>query len=138
MNSVVLPFEIRKSIGDCGHEEECKPVTLHVIQKVESAIEELEYLQSEMYEAEEARHEQFREWQEVIDNIPDKEIINKPTRYDFPAIGDTEKIYKAESESKLYQWNAAELKYEPLAFEEAEGTTGNITIIHGGGANGTA
>lgn len=63
-------------------------------------------------------------------------VVNRPTRYDFPSIGDVEVIYKAEQEGMLYQWNATELKYVLLS--ESETTLEDITIIHGGNAYGTA
>ena len=138
LNSVILPFEIEKSINDCGHDDGCVPVTLQVIQKVESAIEELEFLRDEFEEAEAARQEQFEEWQDKIENISEseREVINSLTRHDFPEDGDVEKIYKAQEESKLYQWNPTLVDYEPLS--ASAGSVDNITIIHGGNAYGTA
>ena len=139
-NSVVIPFEVRKSIEDFGHGDGCKPVTLHVIQKVEEALEELTFMRDELDEAEIMRQEKFKEWEEKMDEVTaefEQEIINKPTRYDFPSVGDVNKIYKAQNEGKLYQWNDVDLRYDPLAFEEFEGSVDNITIIHGGNAYGT-
>ena len=65
-----------------------------------------------------------------------QEIINCPTRYDFPSIGDARMIYKAEYEGYLYQWNSRALKYERLNVPEI--STDDITTIHGGDAYGTA
>lgn len=63
------------------------------------------------------------------------EIINCPTRYDFPSIGDAGLIYKAEYEGYLYQWNSRALKYERLNVPEI--STEDITTIYGGDAYGT-
>ena len=41
-------------------------------------------------------------------------LYNAKTKDDFPRIGDVNKIYKAETEKMLYQWNSTEMKYEPL------------------------
>lgn len=62
----------------------------------------------------------------------EREVINKPTHYDFPSIGSVDFIYKAYEEKKTYQWNEEELKYEPLN----EGGIPEIKIINGGNANG--
>lgn len=74
---------------------------------------------------------------EKIDNIQigtsEKEVINKPTHFDFPSIGSVDFIYKAYNEKKTYQWNAEKLKYEPL---NEGGVLPEITIINGGNANG--
>lgn len=39
-------------------------------------------------------------------------IITTPTRYDFPAIGDVNILYKASLEKQLYQWNEDLYDYE--------------------------
>jgi hypothetical protein len=41
-------------------------------------------------------------------------VINKPTKADFPEVGDPNVIYKAEKEGQIYQWNSEGLAYEPL------------------------
>ena len=45
-------------------------------------------------------------------------LVRKPTRNDFPVIGDTQKIYLATDENDgngvLYWWNAALQNYIPL------------------------
>ena len=41
-------------------------------------------------------------------------LYNAKTKDEFPRIGDVNKIYKAETEKMLYQWNSTEMKYEPL------------------------
>lgn len=61
-------------------------------------------------------------------------VYNADTHYDFPAVGDVNTIYKAESEKMLYQWNNEELKYEPLGAESSGGDIGEITVINGGNA----
>lgn len=82
--------------------------------------------------------DKFAEIDEKISNIKitgsvEREVINKPTHFDFPSIGSVDFIYKAYNEKKTYQWNAEELKYEPLN----EGSTlTKIELINGGNANG--
>lgn len=55
-------------------------------------------------------------------------IINANTRFDFPAIGEIDVIYKASDEKQLYQWNNESYEYEllyenifvtPIQLEEA-------------------
>ena len=41
-------------------------------------------------------------------------IVTVPTRYDFPAIGDVNVLYKASQEKQLYQWNEELYDYELL------------------------
>lgn len=43
-----------------------------------------------------------------------KGVVNADTHYDFPSVGSTEMIYKAQTEKLIYQWNPTELKYEVL------------------------
>jgi hypothetical protein len=62
-------------------------------------------------------------------------VYNANTHYEFPSIGSTDMIYKAEDEKKIYQWNPDLLKYEVLS--EIEITIQDLEIIHGGNANGT-
>ena len=61
-------------------------------------------------------------------------VVNASYHYDFPSIGSVEKIYKAEKEKKLYQWNPSKLAYESIG--EGDGVI-EIEIIHGGHAHGT-
>ena len=63
-------------------------------------------------------------------------VVNAATHYDFPSIGRENVIYKAESEKKLYQWNAEGLKYDEVCEAEVTGDLANIKIIHGGDADG--
>lgn len=63
----------------------------------------------------------------------EREVINAPTHYDFPSIGSVDFIYKAYNEKKTYQWNAEQLKYEPL---NEGGAMPEIKLINGGNANG--
>lgn len=107
---MVVPFEILESITNCGHDDGCKPITLSVLQKVDAALDDLAAMQEEFSEAEAVRQEQFKQWEETISEVEEAtcEIINMPTRYDFPSVGDVKKIYKAQQEKKLYQWNDAE------------------------------
>lgn len=41
-------------------------------------------------------------------------IVNVPTHYDFPALGDVNILYKASQEKQLYQWNDETYEYELL------------------------
>ena len=61
-------------------------------------------------------------------------VYNADTHYDFPAVGDVNTIYKAESEKMLYQWDPTEMKYEPLGAEISGGDISEITVINGGNA----
>lgn len=65
-------------------------------------------------------------------------VYNADTHYDFPSVGDVNVIYKAEVEKLLYQWDPERLVYESLGSSETGGgEIGEITLIHGGNANGT-
>ena len=68
--------------------------------------------------------------------IGENEIVNMPTHYDFPSIGNPNTIYKAEQEQKIYQWNSRFLKYELIGTD----TSGvlDIDLINGGNANGNS
>lgn len=66
--------------------------------------------------------------------LGDSGVVNASYHYDFPSIGSVDKIYKAEKEKKLYQWNPEKLVYESIG--EGDGII-EIEIIHGGNANGT-
>jgi len=61
-------------------------------------------------------------------------VMNFATHYDFPSIGRSNVVYKAEEERLLYQWNTAELKYEVVGEAEGSGDLNNIKVIHGGSA----
>lgn len=41
-------------------------------------------------------------------------IVNADTYHDFPAIGETDVLYKASQEKQLYQWNENDSRYELL------------------------
>lgn len=60
-------------------------------------------------------------------------VVNANTHYDFPSIGDSNVIYKAEKERKIYQWDSTEMKYVPLCDIENE-----IELINGGDASVSA
>lgn len=47
--------------------------------------------------------------------VGEEEVYNAPTFNDFPSIGRTNTIYKAEIEQKLYQWNEETQSYELLS-----------------------
>lgn len=66
--------------------------------------------------------------------IGESGIVNASYHYDFPSIGMSNIIYKAEAEKKLYQWNSKKMIYESIG--EGDGLI-EIEIIHGGNANGT-
>ena len=60
-------------------------------------------------------------------------VANSRTVSDFPIIGDPNVIYKAASESCLYQFNPETGSYEKLS----DGMSiDNINLINGGSANG--
>ena len=59
-------------------------------------------------------------------------VVNKPTHYDFPSVGDPNVIYKAEKERQIYQWDSEALCYVPL------GTSEDYSLIHGGSASGNS
>lgn len=61
-------------------------------------------------------------------------VYNAQTHYDFPSVGSSDIIYKAEAEKKIYQWDSKNLRYDLLS--EIETTWQNLEIIHGGNANG--
>lgn len=63
-------------------------------------------------------------------------VYNASTHDEFPSVGKTNVIYKAESEKLLYQWNPNELKYEPLCQEESCNCMDDGTTIVGGSAGG--
>ncbi len=76
--------------------------------------------------------DKFSTLEEKINDIDlKKEVINRPTHFDFPSIGSVDYIYKAYKEKKTYQWNAEELKYELL------NEVPQIKLINGGNANGS-
>ena len=56
-------------------------------------------------------------------------VINRPTHYDFPSIGNPNIIYKAEIEKQLYQWDKENFKYVVL------GMSNDISLIYGGNAD---
>lgn len=70
--------------------------------------------------------------QTVGSDIGKKLVICKDTRYDFPSVGDSDVIYKANKEGILYQWNSEKVKYEKLLSSNIDG----IRVINGGNANG--
>ena len=53
---------------------------------------------------------------------------------ELPQIGNTNIIYKVSNEKTLYQWNATDLKYEPLT-SGGDFDPSNIKLINGGKAN---
>lgn len=66
--------------------------------------------------------------------VGENSVVNAQTHYDFPSIGRENVIYKAESEKKIYQWNATELKYEEVSVCEGSSDVSDIKLINGGGA----
>ena len=62
-------------------------------------------------------------------------VVNAQTHYDFPSVGKSDVIYKAESEKLLYQWNPTGLKYEVVGKVEFTGDLSGIDTINGGSAN---
>ena len=68
--------------------------------------------------------------------IGEDEVVNKPTHYDFPSIGNPNTIYKAKQEQKIYQWNSTLLKYKLIGTDT--GGVLDINLIDGGNANGNS
>lgn len=64
----------------------------------------------------------------------EKAVVNAKTHFDFPSIGKTDVIYKAEEEKLIYQWNPNLFKYEILS--EISTKVEDINLIYGGNANG--
>jgi hypothetical protein len=62
------------------------------------------------------------------------EVLDFKTSGDFPNIGEAHKIYKAERESKLYQWNSEKFKYEQLNVVDVQVDVTDIEFISGGEA----
>lgn len=62
-------------------------------------------------------------------------VVNAKTHFDFPSMGNSNTIYKAEEEKKLYQWNPIALRYEVLC-DTSSGGVLDIKIINGGNAYG--
>lgn len=69
-----------------------------------------------------------------LEYVGENEIVNAATHYDFPSVGRTDALYKAEEEKKLYQWNPDTLAYEVI--NEMDASMLDIKIINGGNANG--
>ena len=61
-------------------------------------------------------------------------VVNAQTHFDFPSVGKSNVIYKAEAEKSLYQWDPKGLKYVLLG---SPGDYSDIQEINGGNANGT-
>ena len=55
----------------------------------------------------------------------EKGIYNAPTSQNFPSVGKSDIIYKAEEEKALYQWNSLEQKYELLNSLDIDFIDGN-------------
>ena len=66
--------------------------------------------------------------------IGENDVKNYSTHYDFPSIGRADKIYKAENEALLYQWNTKKLAYELM--NTSDGGVLDIDVIWGGDADG--
>ena len=77
----------------------------------------------------------IRHWLELdYINNGKEEIVTVEKLSDLSAVGQSDMIYKVNSEKALYQWNATESKYEPLGGSSFDPNT--ITLISGGNANG--
>ena len=61
--------------------------------------------------------------------IGEDSVYNSKTSFGFPSIGEPNVIYKAEKESKLYQWDTEKLQYVELTPSE------DILMISGGNSN---
>lgn len=62
------------------------------------------------------------------------QIVDYPSRLNFPAIGDEDLLYRATKDSQLYQWNPTKLCYELLNESNVEITIEDIEYISGGTA----
>ena len=58
-----------------------------------------------------------------LDYIGEENVFNGATSNDFPSVGKTYVIYKAEEEKALYQWNSTTSTYELLSFSDIEVAT---------------
>ena len=67
------------------------------------------------------------------DDEPD--VICCSSVFDFPNVGQSDKIYKVYDEAKLYQWNVEKNDYEPLDNVDVEVTLEDIDCICGGDAS---
>ena len=67
------------------------------------------------------------------ETIKQSGVYNADTKEDFPAVGDINIIYKAQSEKQLYQWNSNNNKYEVLIGTEI--AIDDILILYGGSAS---
>ena len=77
----------------------------------------------------------IRHWLELdYINNGKEEIVTVEKLSDLSAVGQSDMIYKVNSEKALYQWNATESKYEPLGGSSFDPNT--LTLISGGNANG--
>ena len=74
-----------------------------------------------------------RAWKE-LPYIGESQVIDAATHLDFPSVGNSNVIYKASEEKRLYQWNSNSKTYEVLSSGEV---TIDIKLIHGGDASGT-
>lgn len=67
--------------------------------------------------------------------IGSNELYCATTYAELPLVGSANCLYKVGNEKALYQWNAMDLKYEPLnngdGFDPSQ-----IQLINGGNANG--
>jgi hypothetical protein len=64
------------------------------------------------------------------------DVVSCVNRYEFPSIGNPNKIYKDETARKLYQWNANTMVYETLITSEGGSEMPNIDLINGGSCRG--
>lgn len=71
-------------------------------------------------------------WKELELPRGDALVVNAETHYEFPNIGNKNKIYKANSEGMLYQWLEDEMRYSPLMQTDIL----DIEEINGGNAYG--
>jgi hypothetical protein len=73
---------------------------------------------------------------DYIDNkvTEEKSVFNADTHFDFPSIGKTDVIYKAEKEKLTYQWKPETFSYEIL--NEIATKVEDINLIFGGNAYG--
>ena len=74
----------------------------------------------------------YRELPFIGGDNSSQEICNFPTRQDFPNVGNSNFLYKAENEATLYQWNSRKTVYELLCVDEVNVDITDIEFISGG------
>lgn len=143
INSAIVPFKVLRSLSPSTipGEEELEPGLLGVLAEVQQVLDEARVAENLRKRAEEERAETFEEWEKMLDDLKTSslQVFNGKSRYDFPSVGSSAVIYKAQRERRLYQWNENNMVYETLCDSGGGGSdVSDVTIICGGNAYGTA